>query len=104
MPLAEALDAGEDAIARVVARLDASRELDALLAHLTDEQREVLVLRFAADLDATTVGTLTGRTTNAVAAITRRALLRLQEVIEGAREGVREGSRHPSAPSSDDRA
>ena len=104
VPLAEALDAGEDAIATVVARLDASRELDALLAHLTDEQREVLVLRFAADLDATTVGTLTGRTTNAVAAITRRALLRLQEVIEGAREGVREGSRHPSAPSSDDRA
>ena len=96
VPLAEALDAGEDAIATVVARLDASRELDALLAHLTDEQREVLVLRFAADLDATTVGTLTGRTTNAVAAITRRALLRLQEVIEGAR--------HPSAPSSDDRA
>ena len=96
VPLAEALDAGEDAIARVVARLDASRELDALLAHLTDEQREVLVLRFAADLDATTVGKLTGRTTNAVAAITRRALLRLQEVIEGAR--------HPSAPSSDDRA
>ena len=100
VPLAEALDAGEDAIATVVARLDASRELDALLAHLTDEQREVLVLRFAADLDATTVGTLTDRTTNAVAAITRRALLRLQEVIEGAREG----SRHPSATGSDDRA
>ena len=104
VPLAEALDVGHDAIATVVARLDASRELDALLAHLTDEQREVLVLRFAADLDATTVGTLTGRTTNAVAAITRRALLRLQEVIEGARDGARDGARHPSAPSSDDRA
>ena len=85
VPLAEALDAGADLLAVAVERMDASRELDALLAHLTDEQREVLVLRFVLDLDATTVGTMTGRTTNAVAAITRRALLRLEEVIDDAR-------------------
>jgi RNA polymerase sigma-70 factor, ECF subfamily len=83
VPLAEALSAGPDELAQVVDRMEASDRIDALLAHLTDEQREVLVLRFAADLDATTVGVVTGRTTNAVAAITRRALLRLHEVIDG---------------------
>ncbi len=86
-PLAEALDASGDELAAVVERLDATERLDALLAHLTDDQREVLVLRFAADLDATTVGRITGRSTNAVAAITRRALLRLEEVVAGASPG-----------------
>jgi RNA polymerase sigma factor (sigma-70 family) len=84
VPLAEALEAGEDVIAAAVEQLDADARLGALLAHLTDEQREVLVLRYVADLDATTVGTLTGRSTNAVAAITRRALQRLEEVISAA--------------------
>jgi RNA polymerase sigma-70 factor, ECF subfamily len=91
VPLAEALDAGADVLAVAVERMDASRELDALLAHLTDDQREVLVLRFVVDLDATTVGTMTGRTTNAVAAITRRALVRLEEVIDDARHLRRAG-------------
>jgi RNA polymerase sigma-70 factor (ECF subfamily) len=85
VPLAEALDGAPDELAALVEQLDANDRIDALLAHLTDEQREVLVLRFAADLDATTVGAMTGRTTNAVAAITRRALLRLQEVIDAGR-------------------
>jgi RNA polymerase sigma-70 factor, ECF subfamily len=93
VPLAEALDGGPDELTALVERLDANDRLDALLAHLTDEQREVLVLRFAADLDATTVGALTGRTTNAVAAITRRALLRLHEVIDAGR-----GVRVPASP------
>jgi RNA polymerase sigma-70 factor (ECF subfamily) len=96
VPLAEALDAGADLLAVAIERMDASRELDALLAHLTDEQREVLVLRYVVDLDATTVGTMTGRTTNAVAAITRRALLRLEEVIDAAR-GAIPGSASPDA-------
>jgi hypothetical protein len=65
VPLAEALDAGPDELATLVDRLDAAGHIDALLAHLTDEQREVLVLRFIADLDATTVGEVTGRSTNA---------------------------------------
>jgi RNA polymerase sigma factor (sigma-70 family) len=94
LPLADALDTGVDAIAVAVERLDAARRLDELLAHLTDEQREVLVLRYIADLDATTVGTLTGRSTNAVAAITRRALLRLEEVIEEARRSHSGATRH----------
>jgi len=85
VPLVEALDGAPDELAALVEQLDANERLEALFAHLTDEQREVLVLRFAADLDATTVGVMTGRTTNAVAAITRRALLRLHEVIDAGR-------------------
>jgi RNA polymerase sigma-70 factor, ECF subfamily len=85
VPLAEALDAGPDELATLIGRLDDAGRIDALLANLTDEQREVLVLRFFADLDATTVGEVTGRSTNAVAAITRRALLRLGEVVDTGR-------------------
>jgi len=96
IPLAEALEAGPDELARVVDRMEASDRLEGLLAHLTDEQREVLVLRFAADLDATTVGIVTGRTTNAVAAITRRALLRLHEVVDAAGAVA-----SPSSPAAD---
>lgn len=55
--------------------------LGGLLARLTDEQREVLLLRFVADLDTATVGEVTGRSANAVAAITRRALATLREQI-----------------------
>jgi RNA polymerase sigma factor (sigma-70 family) len=103
IPLAEALDAGEDTIATAIERLDASQQLVSLLAHLTDEQREVLVLRYVVDLDATTVGTLTGRSTNAVAALTRRALLRLEEVIEEA-QALRHGAaRHVEVTGDDDR-
>ena len=80
--LADALTRGEDEFGQVVDRIAATARIEALLEHLTDEQREVLVLRFAGDLDATTVGQITGRSTNAVAAITARALLRLREVLE----------------------
>lgn len=81
-PVLDATVSGPDAIEAVVDRLALGGRLDALLAELTDEQREVLVLRFAADLDATTVGRVTGRSTNAVAAITRRGLARLRELAE----------------------
>jgi RNA polymerase sigma-70 factor (ECF subfamily) len=96
VPLAEALDGAPDELAALVERLDADDRIQSLLAHLTDEQREVLVLRFAADLDATTVGVMTGRTTNAVAAITRRSLLRLHEVIDASRT-VRASSSHDAS-------
>jgi RNA polymerase sigma-70 factor (ECF subfamily) len=98
VPLAEAMQAGADDLELLVDRLADAGHLDALLDVLTDEQREVLVLRFAADLDATTVGQLTGRSTNAVAALTRRALLRLREVV-----AERAADDHPSdaSPRSD---
>ena len=83
VPLAEALDAAPDELEAAVSRLDDTALVARLLDHLTDEQREVLVLRFASDLDTATVGRLTGRSPNAVAAITVRALARLRTVVEG---------------------
>jgi len=80
--LADALNDSDDELDRVVERLDNTGALNALLGMLTADQAEVLVLRFGADLDATSVGVLTGRSTNAVAAITARALARLRELIE----------------------
>jgi RNA polymerase sigma-70 factor, ECF subfamily len=81
-PLAEVVRHAPDEIAGVIDRIAHAGRLEALLAHLTDEQREVLVLRFASDLDAKSVGELTGRSANAVAALTVRALTRLREVLE----------------------
>jgi RNA polymerase sigma-70 factor (ECF subfamily) len=83
--VAEALESAvttemEEAIARIA---DAEL-LTGLLAHLSEEQREVLLLRFGSDLDTATVGEITGRSANAVAAITRRGLARLRDVIEAA--------------------
>jgi RNA polymerase sigma-70 factor (ECF subfamily) len=88
--VAEALETRATAeMEEVVARIADSELLTGLLAHLSEEQREVLLLRFGSDLDTATVGEVTGRSANAVAAITRRALARLREVIEA--EGRQEG-------------
>jgi RNA polymerase sigma-70 factor (ECF subfamily) len=82
VPLAEALRGTPDELEAAVARIDDTALLTQLLDHLTDEQRDVVVLRFAADLDTATVGRLTGRSPNAVAAVTTRALARLRAVVE----------------------
>ena len=84
-PVAEALRSADGAAAGGPAdplEAVADRELlVGLLERLTDEQREVVLLRFVADLDTATVGEVTGRSANAVAAITRRALATLRELI-----------------------
>jgi RNA polymerase sigma factor (sigma-70 family) len=52
--------------------------LEAALNLLTPEQREVVVLRFVADLTLETVASMTGRSIGAVKALQHRALTRLQ--------------------------
>jgi RNA polymerase sigma-70 factor (ECF subfamily) len=81
-PLVEALDGPVDGMQATVDRIADQDLLVGLLAHLNDEQREVLLLRFVSDLDTATVGAVTGRSANAVAAITRRGLAVLRSVIE----------------------
>jgi RNA polymerase sigma-70 factor (ECF subfamily) len=49
------------------------------LHHLTKEQREVLGLRFLADLDVETVAAITGRSPGAVKALQHRALRTLRQ-------------------------
>ena len=81
VPVSDALRGSEEDIEVAAARIVDRELLAGLLAHLTEEQREVLLLRFVADLDTATVGAVTGRSPNAVAAITRRALAALREVL-----------------------
>lgn len=56
-------------------------ELLAGLAQLTDEQREVLALRFVADLALEEVSRITGRSTGAVKALQHRALEQLRIAV-----------------------
>jgi RNA polymerase sigma-70 factor (ECF subfamily) len=61
-------------------------ELVAALDELTDAQREVVVLRFVADLPVDAVAKLTGRTDGAVKAMQHRALEQLSRTLAVSRE------------------
>lgn len=56
-------------------------ELQAALDRLTPDQREVVLLRFVADLSLDEVAELTGRATGAVKALQHRALAALQRAL-----------------------
>jgi RNA polymerase sigma-70 factor (ECF subfamily) len=84
-PIADALRGPEVGPDDALAAISDRDLLLGLLAHLTDDQREVLLLRFVADLDTSTVGEVTGRTPNAVAALTTRALATLRALLAGER-------------------
>jgi RNA polymerase sigma factor (sigma-70 family) len=58
-------------------------ELARALERLTADQREVVALRFVADLSIDTVAALTGRTPNAVKALQHRALEALAHELGG---------------------
>jgi RNA polymerase sigma-70 factor (ECF subfamily) len=59
--------------------------LRAALDSLTDDQREVVVLRFVADLPLEAVAELSGRTVGAVKALQHRALRNLADALAGHR-------------------
>lgn len=59
-----------------------SQEVVALLAGLTEEQREVLALRVVADLTVEQVAAVVGRSEGAVKALQRRALATLRRRVE----------------------
>lgn len=58
------------------------RELVGALQRLTRSQREVVVLRFVADLSLATVADLTGRRVSAVKALQQRGLARLRRHLD----------------------
>ena len=58
----------------------------AALGHLTDEQRQVIVLKFMEGLDNATVATVLGRSLGAVKSLQHRALGAMRKVLE--REGL----------------
>lgn len=57
------------------------RQLKAALARLSDEQREVIALRFGADLSGPETAQVTGRSTNAVKSLQHRALATLAKIL-----------------------
>lgn len=56
--------------------------IEQVLNELTEDQREVIWLRYFMDLDTAEVGAITGRSANAVAALTTRALTRLHQRVQ----------------------
>ncbi len=72
---------GGDVVTDAEARLAGSRVV-ALLGLLTDEQREVLALRFIADLTIDQIAEVTGRRRGAVKQLQRRGLRRLEAILE----------------------
>ena len=56
-------------------------DLVAALASLTEEQREVVVLRFVADLPLEAVARITGRPVGAVKSLQHRGLARLAQLV-----------------------
>lgn len=58
------------------------RELLRAMGALTHEQREVVALRFVADLSLEDVARITGRTTGAVKAMQARALANLARILD----------------------
>lgn len=76
-PVADTVDL-EEAVAR---RLSQQR-LVAALAHLTEEQRQVVLLKFIEGLDNETVARMLGRSVNAVKALQHRALAGLRRILE----------------------
>ena len=74
-------------------------ELLRALGQLTADQREVLALRFVADLPIDTVAALTGRKTNAVKALQHRALDALARMLGADRNGGTPPGDWPAAAS-----
>lgn len=67
----------------------ADPELVAALARLTDDQREVVLLRFIADMSVDEVARLTNRSSVAVRALQHRAMAQLARTIAAAQEDDR---------------
>ena len=80
-------DAPDDAPGpeEMAVRSEDGRQAMALLAHLPDDQRELLLLRVAAGLSAEEVGGVLGMTPGAVRVAQHRALAKLRELAGGTR-------------------
>ena len=77
---------------------DRARILRSAMSELSDDQQEVLALRFFADLSGPEVAAVTGRRVGAVKALQHRAVRALERVLRarGQLEALREPTRNPS--------
>lgn len=81
--------AAPDALDALIDQLTAQEAIAELARHLTEEQKEVLLLRVLADLDSAAVAEVMGRSENWVRVTQHRALKRLSRRL-GARLAVTE--------------
>ncbi len=103
-PLAD-LDAAAEPVAPGELATDTATrlELAAALRRLTDGERELIALRFGADLTAKQIGEVFEMTTNAVEVSLSRALSRLRVLLGEASERTaetRQGGRRPAGGAS----
>jgi RNA polymerase sigma-70 factor (ECF subfamily) len=84
LPEAAAAAGADDPEELAITRLDAGRVV-AALRELSDDQREVLLLRMGAGLTAPEVAETLGKTTGAVKALQHRGLASLARVLDGLR-------------------
>ena len=77
-PLSESADPSELAVEQL-----SNDDLRAALRDLTDEQQQVLILRFFQDLTAAQVAVILGKSVGAVQALQHRALGSLERALQG---------------------
>jgi RNA polymerase sigma-70 factor (ECF subfamily) len=83
--LAQSTPGAPSAELEALGRID-DEHVQALLDRLSREQREVVLLRFVADFRVTEIARIVGKNPGAVRALLRRALRRLEKILE--REGT----------------
>jgi RNA polymerase sigma-70 factor (ECF subfamily) len=93
LPEAAAAAGADDPEELAIERLEGSRVL-AAMRQLSDDQREVLLLRMGAGLTAPEVAETLGKTTGAVKALQHRGLASLARVLDGLRS-PRETQKRP---------
>lgn len=79
--LEESLIAHEESIDSAVQRNLDSEKLQNALTHLTDEQREVIILRFISGMPISDVAQTLNKSENAIKGLQRRALNVLRQVL-----------------------
>jgi RNA polymerase sigma-70 factor (ECF subfamily) len=76
-PIADALDVEETVEDRL-----GQRRVVVAISHLTEEQRQVILLKFVEGLDNTTAAAVLGKSANAIKALQHRALDALRRILE----------------------
>jgi RNA polymerase sigma-70 factor (ECF subfamily) len=81
VPLDERLAVGEGDVERAAERALTQQRLAAALGHLTEDQRQVILLKFIEEMSNEEVAETLGKTIGAVKSLQHRALAALQRVL-----------------------
>jgi RNA polymerase sigma-70 factor (ECF subfamily) len=81
-PLNERIAASDDRSLQIAERILAGEKLRAALQHLTEDQQQVIILKFVEDLSNREVAEIIGKTEGAVKALQHRGLAALRRILE----------------------